>query len=127
MLLNVVFVFPLMWWFDLGHVGLAVATSCSAFLNAMLLLRGLRQRSLFQWQPGWFPFLRAMILGALLMSVVLLILVGYTGELADRLWWERAGLLGLLILAGGAGLLAGLFLGGLRLSHLKAPLPANVA
>ena len=127
MLLNVVFVFPLMWWFDLGHVGLALATSCSAFLNALLLLRGLRKRALFQWQPGWFLFLRAMIFGVVLMSAVLLLLAGYAGELAERVWWERASILSFSILSGGAGLLAGLLMGGLRLSHLKAPLPANVA
>jgi len=127
MLLNVVFVFPLMWWFDLGHVGLALATSCSAFLNALLLLRGLRERMLFQWQPGWFLFLRAMVLGVVLMSTMLLFLAGYAGDLAERAWWERASILSFSILCGGVGLVAGLLMGGLRLSHLKAPLPANVA
>jgi putative peptidoglycan lipid II flippase len=43
MILNVAFVLPLMWWFNLGHVGLALATSVSAWLNAMLLFRGLRR------------------------------------------------------------------------------------
>ena len=38
MVLNVAFVFPLMWWLNLGHVGLALATSVSAWLNALLLL-----------------------------------------------------------------------------------------
>ncbi len=127
MLLNVAFVFPLMWWFDLGHVGLALATSCSAFLNALLLLRGLRARSLFQWQVGWVLFLRAMAVGVILMSAVLFYASDYVGDLAERAWWERASLLGFLILSGGAALVLGLLLGGLRLSHLKAPLPANVA
>ena len=43
MLLNAAFVFPLMWWLNLGHVGLALATSVAAWLNAMLLYRGLRR------------------------------------------------------------------------------------
>ena len=127
MLLNVAFVFPLMWWFDLGHLGLALATSCSAFLNAVLLLRGLRARSLFQWQPGWVLFLRAMAVGVILMSAALFYTAGFVGDLTERSWWERASFLGFLILSGGIGLVIGLFLGGLRLSHLKAPLPANVA
>ena len=37
MVLNVVFVFPLMWYYDMGHVGLALATSASAWINAALL------------------------------------------------------------------------------------------
>jgi hypothetical protein len=68
-----------------------------------------------------------MIFGVVLMSAVLLLLAGYAGELAERVWWERASILSFSILSGGAGLLAGLLMGGLRLSHLKAPLPANVA
>ena len=30
MVLNVASVFPLMWWFNLGHVGLALATAIAA-------------------------------------------------------------------------------------------------
>ena len=34
MVLNVALVFPLMWWFNLGHVGLALATAIAAWANA---------------------------------------------------------------------------------------------
>ncbi|MES2141350.1 MAG: murein biosynthesis integral membrane protein MurJ [Pseudomonadota bacterium] len=50
MLLNALLIFPL------KHAGLALASSLSAWLNAGLLLRGLRMRDIFQWQPGWFLF-----------------------------------------------------------------------
>ena len=43
MVLNVLFVFPLMWYFEMGHVGLALATSVSAWINAGLLYLGLRR------------------------------------------------------------------------------------
>jgi putative peptidoglycan lipid II flippase len=43
MVLNVVFVFPLMWYYEMGHVGLALATSASAWINAGLLYLGLRR------------------------------------------------------------------------------------
>ncbi|GIR14551.1 MAG: hypothetical protein CM15mP25_3060 [Gammaproteobacteria bacterium] len=54
MVLNVVFVFPLMWWLNLGHVGLALATSVSAWLNALLLFRGLRRDAVLP--QGSLPF-----------------------------------------------------------------------
>ncbi|MEC7150040.1 MAG: lipid II flippase MurJ, partial [Pseudomonadota bacterium] len=43
MVLNVVFVIPLMWYLEMGHVGLALATSASAWINAGLLYLGLRR------------------------------------------------------------------------------------
>ena len=42
MILNLLFVLPLMYYWNMGHVGLALATSVAAYLNAGLLLRGLR-------------------------------------------------------------------------------------
>lgn len=41
MLLNLLFVLILHHYYQLGHVGLALATSMSAFINALLLFRGL--------------------------------------------------------------------------------------
>jgi len=43
LVLNVAFVFPLMWYYEMGHVGLALATSASAWINAGLLYLGLRR------------------------------------------------------------------------------------
>jgi len=53
MVMNVVFVLPLHFYFQWGHVGLALATSCSAFLNAGILLLGLRRREIYMPRPGW--------------------------------------------------------------------------
>lgn len=46
MVLNLIFVAILHWQFKLGHAGLALATSCSALLNALLLYRGLAHSEL---------------------------------------------------------------------------------
>jgi putative peptidoglycan lipid II flippase len=50
MLLNMLLIMPL------KHAGLALASSLSAWLNAGLLLQGLRARGTFQWQAGWLVF-----------------------------------------------------------------------
>mgnify|MGYP001355261854 CR=1 FL=1 len=43
MLMNLLFVVPLHYWTNIGHVGLALATSLAAYINAALLLFGLRR------------------------------------------------------------------------------------
>ena len=54
MLLNVFFVVPMVLLGIPGpHSGLALATACSAFLNAGLLYRGLRRDGVLQHGPGW--------------------------------------------------------------------------
>jgi putative peptidoglycan lipid II flippase len=47
MLFNLILIWPLQ------HAGLALATSLSAYLNAYLLLRGLRRDAVFEPRPGW--------------------------------------------------------------------------
>ncbi|MFW1677259.1 murein biosynthesis integral membrane protein MurJ [Pontibacter sp. JAM-7] len=47
MVLNLLLIGPLQ------HVGLAAATSISAFMNAGLLLMGLRRTGVLQWSVGW--------------------------------------------------------------------------
>ncbi len=52
--LNLVFVIPLATTgFRAPHAGLALATSIAAFVNAGLLLRGLRGIGVYRAQPGW--------------------------------------------------------------------------
>ena len=53
MVMNLAFVLPLMYYLGIGHLGLALATSCAAWLNAGLLLRGLLKAHVFAFQPGW--------------------------------------------------------------------------
>jgi putative peptidoglycan lipid II flippase len=89
MVLNLAFVLPLMWWFNIGHAGLALATSVSAWLNAGLLYRGLRRDGVLATRGVPVSWLLRIALATLLM---LLLLWGYTPDI--RLWdhwdaWQR--------------------------------------
>lgn len=55
----------------LAHVGLALATSLSALLNAGMLLAGLLKLKILQPQPGWKKFSVQMLLASLVMGIVL--------------------------------------------------------
>ncbi|WP_097462280.1 murein biosynthesis integral membrane protein MurJ [Mangrovitalea sediminis] len=109
MAFNLVLVFPL------AHAGLALATSMSAWLNAGLLLRGLRKEKAYAFQPGWGRYGARLLLGNLALVATLLALKG-----ADSRWlgWDalHRGLhLALLVVAGLAVYFLALFLGGMRL------------
>jgi len=55
LLSNMVLNLALIVW--LGHIGLALATSASAFINAFLLWKHLREQGIYQPQAGWVTFL----------------------------------------------------------------------
>ena len=100
MVLNVAFVFPLMWWLNLGHVGLALATSVSAWLNALLLFRGLRRDAVLPQGSLPFKWLVQVTAATAAMLAILLWLMPDHAMWADWLWWQRAGQLGILCSAG---------------------------
>ena len=121
MVMNLAFVLPLLWYFNVGHVGLALATSASAWLNAGLLLRGLLKQGVFTWQPGWGAYILRLFAATSAMTAAVLLL----GEGAD-VWldwsWQRRSLEILLVC--GAGIAAYLLahvLCGTRVRHLRAP------
>ncbi|MGF1615917.1 MAG: murein biosynthesis integral membrane protein MurJ [Gammaproteobacteria bacterium] len=108
MVFNVMLVFPL------AHAGLAMATSLSAFLNAALLFRGLRQQGVYCPAPGWRLFLTRVLLANLLLGLVLWFA---RGELVEWLAYsiaERTTYLTALILGGVVVYLLGLLALGLR-------------
>ena len=121
MVLNVAFVFPLMWHFDMGHVGLALATSASAWINAGLLFFGLRR--------GGVPLAGAFggkyalrLLVAVTGMATLLTFITPEGELwlqAD-LWW-RISRVTVLVFAGLASFILLVGLLGVRLREIKDP------
>jgi putative peptidoglycan lipid II flippase len=68
MVMNIAFVIPLlMHGYEAPHVGLALATSCSAYLNAFLLYRGLRNAEVFQPNVGWSKLLVQITFGVTCM------------------------------------------------------------
>ncbi len=64
----------------LAHVGLALATSLSALVNAGLLLRGLKRGRIYSAQPGWYLF-AARLLAANLALLGFLALLAPEAEL----------------------------------------------
>lgn len=108
MVMNVALIFPLQ------HAGLALATSLSAYLNAYLLLRGLRRDAAFDPDPGWPGLLLQVAIAALTMAGLLL----WLGPGFE--WWvtsarlERVAWLGGLIAGAAAVYFAVLFAVGIR-------------
>jgi len=113
MIMNLVFFLA-----GLAHVGLALATSLAAFLNAGLLLRGLKAEGVFKFQPGWGVFLLRVLAANILMVYFLLTL---SGDWQDWLAWGTADKVMQLsiLVVGGVSVYAGvLFATGLRWRHI---------
>jgi putative peptidoglycan lipid II flippase len=121
MVMNLLFVLPLLWYFNVGHVGLALATSCSAWLNAGLLLRGLRRDGVYTLQPGWGVYTVRLLSASLVMAAVVLWLAAPTAQWLDWGWQRRAWEIAVLCSAGVVAYLLTHLLGGTRLHHLRAP------
>ena len=85
MLLNLVFVgLLLVNGFEGPHAGLALASSVAAYLNAMLLFRGLKKRQVYIPEQGWIRLWIAIILGCTTMGALLLFMTHDTES------WLRA-------------------------------------
>lgn len=100
---NMVLNLVLIW--HLQHVGLALATSLSAFVNAGLLWQGLRRSGAMRLQAGWRRFLFQLVSANVVLMISLLVVVEAAGDWSEMLYWPRL-LLTLAICAGGAGLYA---------------------
>ena len=113
MILNLVFYLN-----GMAHVGLALATSLAAFLNAGLLIRGLYADGVFRFQSGWQKFLLQLLLANSLMA---LFLVSFAGDW--QLWSEysmgtKVLQLGTLVIGGILIYVGTLFAAGLRFRHI---------
>lgn len=101
-----------------AHMGLALATSLAAALNAALLLRGLRRDGVFRFQPGWPRLLLQLVAANGAMTVTLLSLAGPWREWLEWSVGARVWQLSLLVLGGLLAYAASLWLCGLRPRHL---------
>lgn len=122
MLFNIIFVLGLIQVGFVGpHMGLAMATTLSSFINAGLLLRGLRREGVYTPVAGWGRLLLQVGFASVAMGGLLLWFV------ADLPAWlatgslERAMKLGGLIALGALSYGALLWLGGVRLRQLRRP------
>ncbi len=100
MVLNIAFVVPMvMMEYRAPHVGLAVATACSAWLNAGLLYRTLRREGVYAPLPGWRPIWLRILTAAGAMTALLLWLPAPLSEWFG--WGARARIEALLLAVGG--------------------------
>lgn len=115
MIVNVAFSLILM--FPLGHIGLALATTASAIVNAGLLLHGLLRQGIYRPGTGW-PALLVRNLGAgAVMGLAVWWGSGNTGLWLHMETWERVLRLMGWILAGGIIYASALLILGMRPKH----------
>ena len=130
MFLNLLFVLPLHHYWQIGHVGLALATSVSAFLNAGLLFIALRKKAIYLPGSHWLGFVFKLAFGVAAMLVALVLVADYYNALDTSLWqqlnwWQRSGNIGVICAVGFAVYIAVLWLGGMRLNDLRGPAKAT--
>ena len=121
MVMNLLFSLPLMYLWNIGHMGLALATSLAAMLNAGLLLRGLLRAGYYKFQPGWTSYALRLLLASLSMVAAILWLAPELSAWFEWRWPRRVFELGVLCSVGLAVYFAALWLLGTRLRHLLAP------
>lgn len=119
MVMNVAFVVPMvMLDYEAPHVGLALATSASAYMNALLLYLKLRQEGVYRPQAGWLTYgLKLTLANALLAGS----LITLTPILDIWSQWPLVNRVSYLLGIIGIGLAVYLFslmLSGLRPRHL---------
>ena len=121
MVLNVLFVFPLMWYFDMGHVGLALATSASAWINAVLLYRGLRRGGIPLTGVFDIRYMVRLLVAVTVMAGVIYVSVPDLRDwfAADMSW--RVTRLLMIVTAGAVSFAGVLALLGLRVAEIKGP------
>jgi putative peptidoglycan lipid II flippase len=121
MVMNLIFVLPLMYYWNIGHLGLALATSMAAYLNAGLLLRGLLRQNIYRAQPGWISYSGRLLAATIAMAAMLLYLAPETGIWLEWPWQRRAWEMTWLVAAGGGVYLLVHLLAGTRMRHLRHP------
>ena len=110
-----------MYYMNAGHMGLALATTVAAYLNAGLLLRGLLRDGVYQRHGGWGGYTLRLGLATAGMTAILVFLAHPTAQWLAWDWQRRALELGLLCGAGAGAYLGIHMLLGTRLRHLRTP------
>ena len=121
MVLNVLFVFPLMWYFEMGHVGLALATSVSAWINAGLLYLGLRRGGISLTGVFEAKFVARLVVAVSLMGIAVSMMSPAVSLwlTADLSW--RVVQMTLLVFVGMASFAMVLAVLGFKLNEVRGP------
>ena len=118
--LNILFVVSMVLLeYEAPHVGLALATASSGYINAILLYRGLRKAGVYHPLAGWGPMIAKILIACAGMTAALLYL---TPGLEVWSWLtvvERAVDLASIIGIASAVYFAMLWLNGIRPGKLK--------
>ena len=117
--MNIALVVPFHFLWQIGHVGLALATAASAFMNASWLLTGLRRNGVYTARPGWLRFLILLSLASGLMGGYLFACLYFLPAFVNLPWWLRLIHVAWLCGSGLLLYLAVLYAGGWRLRHLR--------
>ena len=128
MLFNLLLVIPLHKYWQIGHLGLAAATSLSAFINAILLFLSLRKKGIYQPSQGWLRFFASLITSVAIMLLVLTQLLemwGGSQAFYHQGWLQRITSIALLCGAGFMAFMVSLFVFGFRLSDMRGPAKAT--
>ena len=121
MVLNALFVFPLMWYFEMGHVGLALATSVSAWINAGLLYLGLRRGGISLTGVFEAKFVARLVAAVSMMGIAVSMMSPAVSLwlTADLSW--RVGQMTLLVFVGMASFAMVLAVLGFKLNEVRGP------
>ncbi len=120
MVMNLAFVIPMvMLDYEAPHVGLALATSLSAYINAILLYSGLRDKAIFHPQAGWLAWLFRIGIAATAMAAVIIWLNPDAIQWSQWQLIERLSQLSIIIVSGALVYFVMLWLQGLRPDQIK--------
>ncbi len=125
MALNVLFVVGLVRSeYPAPHAGLAAATTISALVNAVLLLRGLRQAGVYRAGAGWQAYAVRVVAASVVMALAVYWMRLRFGAWTDLDLAIRIAGIAACVATGIAVYFVSLFLMGLRPSSLRAQRPS---
>ncbi|MBU2863883.1 murein biosynthesis integral membrane protein MurJ [Reinekea forsetii] len=112
-------VFNLLLFYPLGHVGLALATSLSAWLNAALLAKHLKSLGQLPSRSLLLKPIAKVVVATMVMSAVLLLVLRLPMFIMSDAILGRMGVVASLIAMGGGSYFVALYLLGVRVKHLR--------
>ena len=98
----------------LGHVGLALATTTMAVVNAGLLYRHIRRDNIYLPPDGWWSLILKSVLASVAMGGMLFWFAGSLEQWVSAGGWWKVGRLSLLVVGGVVVYFGLLFLTGVR-------------
>ncbi len=113
---NMVFNLLLIW--HLEHVGLALATALSSWLNAYWLFRGLRQTNIYLPAAGWVAFGLRILLASTVMAAFITWFAAADYQWFEASLWQRVVDVSVLVVVGACLYFACLLLSGMSVLAL---------